>query len=148
MIPVYVACSACQGTCHVAVFIGGFWDSRRCARCDGLGRQWAPGAPAYGCVETLADRDPGEIVTLGTGQRAKILWHMPRKAKKVKPDATFLGLIGEFDVESDMPIGYPSAVGVRSVEFSRRTNNHDAHGGERAEDYSDPLQGHAAGRLI
>jgi len=138
-VPVYVLCAVCLAA--------GGWV--RCRACDGLGRQWAPGAPAYGCTITLADRVPGEIVTLGTGQRAKILWHQPRKTKKVTPETTFLGFIAEFtDEESLDPVPYPSCVGVLSVDFTRVTVDHGAHDGERAEDLSDPVQRHAAGMLI
>lgn len=144
MIPVYVPCSMCNGDCHL-------WDRfaalaalsiRRCPRCDGLGRQWAPRAPAYGCTVTLADREPGEIVTLGNGQRVKILWHMPRKRPKVTPETTFIDVLDTsdfFERETFVPVAYPSCVGVSQVDNPRLVNQYredDA----RISDQNDPLQ--------
>ncbi len=140
MISVYVTCSICNGGCHIIIIGAGDIPGRvlRCYACDGLGRQWAPGAPGYGCAATLADRYPGEIVTLGTGERAKILWHMPRKRPKQRPETTFVDLLEEFtDAETYRPVEYPSCVGVADVVVSRV--------GEIARDSSrgdegDPLQ--------
>jgi len=130
------------------VKIANFWDTRRCARCDGLGRQWAPGAPAYGCTITLADREPGELVTLGNGQRAKILWHMRRKAKKVIPETTFLDILdGFFETETFAPVPYPSCIGVSSVDQARAVVDREAHDRDRAEDPNDPMQ-RRAGALL
>lgn len=151
MIPVYVPCSACRGNCHVAGF-----DVRhamviimqRCSSCDGIGRQWAPGAPAYGCTTTLADREPGEIVTLGNGQRVKILWHMPRKRKKEVPETTFVDVLTEFyEAETLVPVPYPSCVGVASVDAPRAAADREAHDRERAADPNDPVQRHAGALL-
>ncbi|HEY6117477.1 MAG TPA: hypothetical protein VI172_16105 [Candidatus Dormibacteraeota bacterium] len=148
MIPVYVPCSTCLGNCHVAVKIANFFDTRRCARCDGLGRQWAPGAPAYGCTITLADREPGEIVTLGNGQRAKILWHMPRKRAKVVPETTFLDILDDFfESETYRPVAYPSSIGVASVDVPRAVADREAHDRDRTEDPNDPMQ-RRAGALL
>jgi hypothetical protein len=153
VIPVYVPCAVCRGSCRVSVVkvLGGVTSTEmlRCWSCDGLGRQWAPGAPAYGCEIALADRVPGEIVTLGNGQRAKIQWHMPRKTKKVRPETTFLSLIAEFtDEEGQDRVPYPSCIGVLSVDLVRATIDHGAHDGERAEDLTDPVHRAAAGLLI
>ncbi len=121
----------------------------RCAACDGIGTAWGIGAPAFGCLTTLADRDPGEVVTLGNGDRGRILWHMPRKTKKRRPDTTFLGLIDDFtDRESSTPIAYPSVVGVLTVDESRTACDQDAHAGERGVDYNDPVHRTVAGGLI
>lgn len=146
MIPVYVPCASCGGNCHVQVFAVGF-DSpigvRRCSTCDGLGRQWAPGAPAYGRTVILADREPGEIVTLGNDQRAKILWHQPRKRPKVTPETTFLDLLDTsdfFERETFKPVPYPSCIGVSSVDAPRTAGDREAHDRERAADLGDPLQ--------
>ena len=142
MLSVHVRCPDCAG-------VG--YDDRgdTCARCGRIGRAWAPGAPSYGCDQSLADRDPGEVVTLGNGDRGKILWHMPRKTKKVRPETTFMGLLDEFtDVESHRPIGYPSCIGVASVEFSRQPADRKSHDGERSVDYNDPVHRNIAGRLI
>lgn len=138
MIPVYVACENCDGGCHVLGEDGAY---HRCSACDGLGRQWAPGAPAYGCKITLADREPGEVVTLGNGQRAKILWHMPRKKPKVTPETTFLDILVEFhETETYIPVAYPSCVGVASVDVARAVTDREAHDRERAADPNDPMQ--------
>lgn len=136
MIIVYVPCSSCRGSGRVAFEI---MESGRCPRCDGLGRQWAAGAPSYGCSVTLADRYPGEIVTLGTGHRAKILWHMPRKKPKQRPEATFVDLLEEFtDAETYKAVGYPSCVGVSEVIMSRVAEA----GAHVRGDEGDPLQRH------
>lgn len=143
MIAVYVPCSACRGACHVPV--SGRW-LQRCSACDGLGRQWAPGAPAYGCKETLADREPGEIVTLGNGQRAKILWHQPRKRRGQVPETTFLDILADFsEAETLVPVPYPSCVGVASVDAPRAILDREAH--DREADPNDPMQRHAGALL-
>lgn len=135
MIPVYVLCAVCLAA--------GGWV--RCVACDGLFRQWAPGAPAYGCQITLADREPGEIVTLGNGQRAKILWHLPYKRENGRPETTFLDILVEFyETETFIPIPYPSCIGVSSVETARFTLGG---GNGREVDAGDPLQRHAGALL-
>lgn len=136
MIPVYVLCAVCLAA--------GGWV--RCAACDGLHRQWAPGAPAFGCAITLADREPGEIVTLGNGQRAKILWHIPRKRRGSVPETTFLDILVEFhETETLIPVPYPSCIGVASVDVRRAVVDREAH--EREVDAGDPLQHHAGALL-
>lgn len=142
MIPVYVDCSACDGDCFR--FDGLIM--QRCRACDGLGRQWAPGAPTYGCTVTLADREPGEIVTLGNGQRAKILWHMPRRRRGQLPETTFLDILADFsEAESLVPVPYPSCVGVASVDAARAVLDREAH--EREVDPNDPMQRHTGALL-
>lgn len=150
MIPVYVPCSACGGSCHV-------WNLMelppllvRCRSCDGLGRQWAVGAPAFGCTGTLADREPGEFVTLGNGQRAKVLWHQPRKRPKVTPETTFLDILDAsdfFERETFVPVPYPSCIGVASVDNPKNVLDCEAHDRERAEDANDPMQRHRGALL-
>lgn len=144
MIPVYVPCRDCLGNGHVRVPGKTFELGAivRCRSCDGLGRQWAPGAPAYGCEVTLADREPGEVVTLGNGQRAKILWHQPRKRKGVVVETTFIDLLedGFFERETFKPVPYPSCVGVASVDEARPQSDREAHDRERVEDANDPMQ--------
>lgn len=145
MISVHIPCPICSGAGGRIADAG--WV--RCTSCDGIGRGWAGGAPLYGCSITLADRDPGEIITLGTGEQARILWHMPRKTKKVRPETTFLGMIGEFDgVESYDPVAFPSCVGVATVDSSRSIVDREAHDREKTLDYSDPMYRQPAGRLI
>jgi hypothetical protein len=142
MIPVYVPCSVCRGDCHILVQTSPWVETTRCPACDGLGREWAPGAPAYGCAVTLADREPGEIVTLGNGQRAKILWHQPRKSRKVRPETTFLDLLedGFFERETFKMVPYPSCIGVALVSNPKPVLDREAHDRERVEDLNDPLQ--------
>ncbi|HEX6022537.1 MAG TPA: hypothetical protein VFZ00_11120 [Solirubrobacter sp.] len=122
---------------------------RRCSKCDGLGRQWAPGAPAYGCTVTLADLEPGEIVTLGNGQRAKILWHQPRKRRGVVVETTFIDLLedGFFERETLNPVPYPACIGVASVDAPRTVSDREAHDRDRTEDPNDPMQ-RRAGALL
>lgn len=142
MISVFVPCPACRG-------IGYHAGGETCASCQRIGRVWAAGAPSYSCAATLADRDPGEIVTLGNGDHGKILWHMPRKRKKVRPETTFMGLIDEFTgIESYKPVAYPSCVGVLSVDFTRGPVDREAHDRERDIDYNDPVHRQVAGRLL
>lgn len=145
MTSVYATCSSCRGDCGAFGSIG--WE--RCRACDGLGRMWAAGAPGYGCEATLADATAGEIVTLGNGDQGRVLWHMPRRAKKIRPDTTFLGMIEPFtEIESYIPIAYPSCVGVSSVDASRNNVDDNAHAHERGVDLSDPVQRTIAGRLM
>jgi hypothetical protein len=121
----------------------------RCASCDGVGTTWVTGAPLFDCATTLADRETGELVTLGNGDRCRILWHMPRRKKKVVPITTFVGMIDEFtDEEHHTPVPFPSCVGVLSVELSRAIGDSDAHGGEKTIDYNDPVHRQVAGRLM
>lgn len=144
MTSVYVECARCAGYGHLAP---DFWTS--CSDCGQLGKLWAPGAPAFDCSITLADRYPGEIVTLGNGDHGRILWHMPRKSKKVNPECTFLGLIEEFSgTESYTPICYPSCVGVLSVDVPLVMADDKAHDRERDIDYNDPIHRQVAGRLF
>lgn len=152
MIPVYVDCAACGGNCHVVIIGAGdiVGQTLRCIACGGLGRQWAAGAPAFGCTITLADREPGEIVTLGNGQRAKILWHQPRRRPKVKPETTFVDILDTsdfFERETFVPIPYPSCVGVASVDAPRAVLDREAHDRDRTEDPNDPVQRHGGALL-
>lgn len=120
----------------------------RCHGCDGIGRGFVVGAPAFGCLITLADRDPGEIVTLGNGDHGKILWHMPRKKKKIRPETTFMALFDEFtDRENHQPIAFPSCVGVASVDVAKAIVDRDIHD-EKSLDYNDPVHRQMAGRLM
>lgn len=110
---------------------------------------WAPGAPAFDCQQTLAELAAGTVVTLGSGDRVRILWHMPRKTKKQIPEVTFVGEIDEFtDREHHDPIPVPSCVGVLEVHESHAAGDLDAHAGERNIDLSDPVHRQVAGRLI
>lgn len=89
----------------------------------------------FDCTMTLAKRKVGEIVTLGNGDRGRVLAHDRRE-----PQTTRLGLIGDFDdVESHTPTTYPSCVGVSSVADPRFF--HDDAGHEKShEDVTDPMR--------
>lgn len=133
MISIFVLCSACL---NIRLEVSGV-----CRACDGLGRVFAPGAPSFGCSVTLADRWPGEIVTLGNGDRVKILWHMPRKKPKQVPETTFLDILDPFtELESYRPVPYPSSIGVSAVDVSREPTDMKTHERERSVDISDPLR--------
>lgn len=147
---VYIDCTSCGGHGRLPP---DYWSP--CQECGQTGRVWAPGAPLYGCVETLADRVPGEIVTLGNGDRGKILWHLPwasnysKKLKKLAKTGTFLGLIEEFTGnESHKPVYYPSCIGVLSVDFARALGDVSDHSGEKFEDEIDPVHKQTVGMLI
>lgn len=117
-----------------------------CALCDGVGRTWVARAPLFGCKITLAERNPGEIVTLGNGDRGRILFHSPRKKKGSVPESTYLGLMDDFDdAEDHAPTRYPSCVGVAAVGVPRAPG--DDHHGERSPDPSDPMQREPANLL-
>lgn len=139
MISVYVTCPTCAG--HgwmIGLTAGAGWSL--CRTCDGLERVWAPGAPSYGLTVELGHRVPGEIVTLGNGDRGRILWHSPRgKDKKHPPTTTFLGLIDDFGFEDNSPTRYPSCVGVSTVTAARGRGDDD-HLGDRGGDAGDPMQ--------
>lgn len=80
---------------------------------------------------------PGEIVTLGNGDRGRLLWHSPRK----NPTTSYLALIGDFDdAEDKNPTAYPSCVGVSSVGVPRMRGSDDDHRGDRGVDDMDPMQ--------
>jgi hypothetical protein len=147
MISVFVTCLTCAGLGVISPTHASLWPV--CSVCDGTGRSWAPGAPAYGLSMTLADRVPGEVVTLGNGEQGRIAWHMPRKTKKVRPETTFLLMIDPFiGSEDPKPVAYPSSIGVASVDVSRAKVEDVSHAGERDLDLSDPVHRQIAGRLL
>jgi hypothetical protein len=117
----------------------------RCPACDGIGSVWKPDGPRFGAPMCLAERTPGEIVELATGDRARILWHMPRKARRVRPAVTFVALIDDFDDhESDTPTAYHSEIGVVSVAAKQGLQlagaaADDDHAGEKDADLVDPF---------
>lgn len=147
MTPLFVACPVCLGAGLAQPNAFTLWPS--CPACDGVGRIWISGGPRFGCSQTLADREPGEIVTLGNGDRVRVQWHQPRKRKKAdRPETTFVGPIDDFTgEESYAMVPIPSSVGVLSVDVSRAVVI-DAHDHDRAEDINDPMQRTVAGRLI
>lgn len=132
--PVEMDCQACGGGGWI---IGGMWAT--CRVCDGTGKAWIPGAPLFGCSMTLAARKPGEIVTLGNGDRGRILRHDKRP-----PKTTAIALIDDFDgTESYVSTNYPSCVGVVSVSDPRWFTDDDAHAHDR-QDQTDPLRSRKA----
>jgi hypothetical protein len=139
--PVERQCADCQGTgCR----IDDPWQT--CPACKRLGRVWRPGAPLYGCNMTLEDRNPGEIVTLGNGDRGRIVAHRGFRVARGKrhytgeTPTTMIALIGEFSgVESKTATSYPSCVGVVSVSDPRWFYDSDSHADDR-EDATDPMR--------
>jgi len=122
-------CPTCKGC-------GFDHDGNTCRPCRRLGRVWLPGGPLFGCKMTLDDRNVGEIVTLGTGHRGRII-AMP--AGNV-PTA-YIAIIGDFDgLEQHPAVGFPVCVGVLSVSVDtyRPPDRVDRSG--RREDQLDPLQ--------
>lgn len=78
--PVELDCPDCAGG---GWLIGSTWTV--CARCDGKGKVWVVGAPSFGCKMTLGSRRLGEIVTLGNGDRGRILRHDKRATPTTVP---------------------------------------------------------------
>jgi hypothetical protein len=133
MKPIHVDCTKCKGHGYIWPPPNRFW--LRCDACDGIGRVWAPDAPLFGCTIELGERQPGEHVTLGSGERVRIMWHQPRK----HPHTTFVGIVDDFDgYESPTPTPIPSCVGVLSVAVSR-PRIHDQHEHEKGGDIVDPI---------
>lgn len=139
-------CEACGGD-------GGAFDDlrewTRCRACDGLGHAWMAGGPSFGCSMTLGDREPGEVVELGTGDRCKIAWHSPRKAPKQRPTITFVRLEDVFGEYEPNPIGCASELGVRSV--SVKVDGGELRDNEKDADALDPFarrQREARGPLL
>lgn len=125
-------CAACRG--NGGAFGADRWI--RCTACDGLGETWLPDGPRFGAPMELGDRIPGEIVELATGERAKILWHMPRK----NPTVTFVGLVDDFtDEASHTPTAVHSSIGVVSVAARKVGGDDSEHAGEKDADAVDPL---------
>lgn len=138
MSPAHLRCGECSGIGWILVPETWYL----CPSCDGRGYVWGPGAPGYGCKIVLSERHVGEIVTLGNGDRGRIVRHSPRK----DPTTTYLCLINDFSEEEDYrPTGYPSEVGVRSVGVARYSV--DDGRDERGQDMVDPLRGRSS-RLI
>lgn len=105
-----------------------------CPDCDGIGRVFIEGGPLFGCKMTLAGQKPGEVVTLGNGDRGRIVRHIRRGTP-----TTELAVIDAFYGTEDIdPTWYPSSTGVSSVESQRPV--YDMANGIRAGEVHDPLQ--------
>jgi hypothetical protein len=128
--PAEMPCAACAGHGRLAP------DYRICPACDCLGRVWRPGGPLFGCQMTIGERSAGEIVTLGTGERCRIVKH-----SKTGTPSTFVYLIDEFfDTEERYWTVIPSQVGVRSVAVTTYTRSDPFGRASVREDHLDPLQ--------
>lgn len=130
-------CPTCRGRAH---WINGKAEGV-CPTCDGIGTVYIADAPAFGCSMTLGQFEPGDRVLLGTGERARVQWHQPKKTKKRKAEVTFVSVIDDFDDYESAPKMYPSALGVREslddVIVGRRLQ--DEHVGEKDADELDPM---------
>ncbi len=106
-----------------------------CTRCDGIGRIWLDGGPSFGCKMTLATRKRGEIVTLGNGDRGRVVRHSKRGP------TTALVLIDDmFEQEAAEATEYPSETGVRSTLPALAINDDEAGQAKSRHDQVDPLQ--------
>jgi hypothetical protein len=123
-----------------------------CRTCDGVGHVWRYGGPRFGAKLELGKCHAGEVVELATGDRARVLWHMPRK----NPATTFVALIDSFDdtvagappprdhrrggreVAPDAP-PVDSRLGVLSVATKAVPQSDDYHEGEKDSDAVDPI---------
>lgn len=134
MTPMHVTCAACRGTGTMPPNQRSPWPL--CAACDGCGFVFEPGAPGYGCELELGDRVPGEVVTLGNGDRGRVLRH----CRNGTP-TTWLGPIGAFSgIESHRPVTYPSSAGVAEIHETRVRVDRRQRENKRAVDLGDPLQ--------
>lgn len=135
--PGKIDCPTCLGNGYVyPPPVGHAW--LICPECGGIGTVWAPGGPLFDCVHTLGDQVAGAIVTLPTGHRGRVQWHMPRPTKKIPAEITFVTLIDDFDdYESPHPTAFHSCIGVVSV--APYTRGGELHDGEKAADAVDPI---------
>jgi hypothetical protein len=124
--PVEQYCPECE-----AYSVG--WDI--CRVCAGLGRVFIQGGPSFGCQYTLEDCKPGQIVTLGNGDRGRVM----RKCNRGTP-TTDIALIDPFlDEQARETTRYPTITGVASMSAVLWLQ--DSSGGARGrEDHLDPLQ--------
>lgn len=128
--PVEMLCPACQG--FGKIFTVGA--SEFCQACKCIGRVYIEGGPSFGCKYTLEDCKPGQIVTLGNGDRGRVIQHVRRG----KPTTEVALIEPMFEEEATATTTYPSETGVASMSASwwKKTE-----GGNRArEDHLDPLQ--------
>ena len=131
MSPVHRKCPTCDGfgLLPLATHVGS------CPACNGIGRIWLEGGPSFGCKMTLATRKRGEIVTLGNGDRGRVIRHSKRG-----PTTALLLIDDMFGQEAEEATEYPSETGVRSTMPALAVNDDHA-GQERAKhDHVDPLQ--------
>lgn len=127
--PVHRYCDVCRGFGRVMP------DQAICQPCDGRGRVFVDGAPSFGCKLTLADCQPGQEVTLGTGDRGRIIRHC-RRGTPTTDVVLWCPMFGDWQ---EPPMSYPSATGVVIV-LSTAWHRHRTKETGRREDLSDPLQ--------
>ncbi len=142
--PGCMTCPTCKGN---GVIVSAGWS--RCTSCSGVGHTWKPGGPKFGCSITLGEREPGEHVELGSGERAIIAWHTPRPTKKIPAVTTFVRMFDAFDEEFELPNPVPvsSVIGVRSVAATKPHVEDDGTGAKDA-DMIDPLNRQRNGALL
>lgn len=106
-----------------------------CAGCSGIGRVWIEGGPSFGCKMLLGTRKRGEVVTLGNGDRGRVVRHSQRG-----PTTTLALIDPMLDCESDDHTEYPSETGVRSTMPALAVKDDEAGQTKARHDYVDPLQ--------
>jgi len=127
--PVQMLCPDCRGFGHAP-------DGAVCRSCGGIGRTWVEGGPSFGCRMKLADRKVGEVVTLGNGDRGRVVRHNKRGTP-----TTELALIEEFfETEAAEPTSYPSATGVASSLPANAKSENTTGQTRSRHDQVDPLQ--------
>lgn len=132
--PVEEICSECTGYGRRGT------DWMCCERCDGIGRVFIAGGPSFGCKLQLSGRKRGEIVTLGNGDRGRVVSH----SKRGRP-STRIALIDElFETESPAPTEYPSSTGVRSTLPALAQRDDEAGNARAKVDNMDPMQRNVA----
>lgn len=104
-----------------------------CPACDGIGRVSIEGGPLFGCKYTLKDAKPGQIVTLGNGDRGRVIRHNRRGTP-----TTDINLIHPFlDDEATEATSYPNNTGVASMSASSWLEKPPR---DARHDHLDPLQ--------
>ena len=130
--PVQRHCPDCRGLGKIT---GPDQGIEFCRTCKAIGRVFIDGGPSFGCKFTLAQCKPGMIVSIGNGDRGRVVRHCKRGSP-----TTMVNLIDPmFDEEEISSTTYPSETGVASMSASSWLQ--DPSGGHRArEDHLDPLQ--------
>lgn len=126
--PVECHCPSCNGFGRVGA------ESDLCSQCRGIGRVFIEGGPSFGCKLKLSDCHPGQEVTLGNGERGRVLRH----CKRATPTTELIRYDPMFDRWEDAPTTYPSVTGVVIV-ISTAWHRNPAKAG-RSEDLIDPLK--------
>lgn len=132
--PVQRLCPSCHGHGRQG------FDLCQFPGCDGVGRVYIEGGPSFGCRLTLADCKRGQIVTLGTHDRGRLVRHGWRGVDVDGPPRwTELALIDPlFETEATALTWYPSETGVASASVTMKSG--DRRGDRSRADHVDPLQ--------